>query len=149
MAAALELVRPLRHVVDDAVAGDVIHRLRLFHVASGLADDDAKLDFPVDLLGARRHLDVVVRTDDRAGRLEEQDRLRRNGHARLRGVVRIVEADADHLADGVDARPEAGAALDERQTVDVDGRQPGQAGLREHSAIDVFHVRGKIACQTS
>ncbi len=74
-----------------------------------LADDDAQLDFPVGLQRVLGQIDIVVGADDGAGRLHEQDRLGRDRRAGLGGVVGIVEADADELADLADARADARA----------------------------------------
>ena len=91
---------------DDAIAGDVIQRVGLADILRRLADDDAELDFPVGLLRAARDADIVVRADDGRGRLHEDDRLGRHGGAGLGGVVGIVEADADELADAGDTGAE-------------------------------------------
>src|SRR5690606_29841766 len=107
LAAHFQLEGALRHVVHDAVAGDVIERLGLRHVAGRPADDDAELDLPVGLLGAARDDDVVVGPRDGRRRLHEDDRLGRHGHARLGRVVRVVQTDADELADPADARADA------------------------------------------
>ena len=48
--------------MDDAEAGDVLHRVLLRDVLRGLADDHSELDFPVGLLRPARNLDVVVGT---------------------------------------------------------------------------------------
>src|SRR5439155_7976570 len=45
--AALHLVLPLRHVVDDAIARDMLERILLVDVACSLADDHAEFDLPV------------------------------------------------------------------------------------------------------
>src|SRR5690606_25875616 len=55
-----------------------------------------QLHLPVDLLRAPRDQDVVIRSDDRAGMFEEQDRFGRWRGARLGGVGRIVLPDAQH-----------------------------------------------------
>src|SRR5699024_108430 len=60
------------------------------------ADHHAQLDLPVDLLRARRDLDVVVGADDGVGVLVEQDRHRGRFRPGLRGVRGIVLADAQH-----------------------------------------------------
>src|SRR6185369_10867929 len=114
-AAALELVLALGDVVDDAVAGDELQRVGLVDVARLLADDDAELDLPVALERALRQHDGVVRADDRAGRLHEDDRLLRDRGAGLGGVVRVVEADADELAHAAPGRRDAAGARDRGQ----------------------------------
>ena len=53
LAAALDLEVALGDVVDDAIAGDVVHRVGFGDVAGLLADDDAEFDFPVGLDRAR------------------------------------------------------------------------------------------------
>ena len=71
------------------------------------ADDHAELDLPVGLLGAARDHDVVVGADDRVVAFEKTMGSSAPG-AGLRGVIGVVQADADELADPADARPEAG-----------------------------------------
>jgi hypothetical protein len=65
-AGTLDLEFALGHIVAHAIAGDVIHRGVLRHIARGLADDDAEFDFPVQLLRAARQLHVIIRTAQRA-----------------------------------------------------------------------------------
>ena len=52
---------------------------------------------------------------ERARRLDEHDRLLRDRQVRFRGVVGVVEADRDELADPRDRHAEARRAVDERQ----------------------------------
>src|SRR5208282_1054370 len=99
LAAALELENTLGDVVGEAIAGDRLHRLVLGEIARTAADDDAELAFVVELGRALRHHGVVVRPANAARRLVEDDRLLRQWHAGLGGVVGIIEADGDEIAD--------------------------------------------------
>jgi hypothetical protein len=107
LAEALELVLALGEVVDDAKTRDVLERALWAHVLRRAADHEAELDFPVALARATRDHDVVVGADDRARRLHEHHRLRGHLRAGFRGVVGVVEADADELARSGDTRAEA------------------------------------------
>ena len=76
----------------------------------------------------RGMIDVVVRADDRAGRLHEDDRLGRHRGAGLGGMVGVVEADADELADAGDAGADARhRRIDQRQAVGIEPAQLGRA----------------------
>ena len=86
------------HVVDDRIAEDVVEGPLPGDVARRAPDDDAELDLPVELLAAPRPEDRLARVEDRVAPLREHGRLRRHRHARLLGVVPVVEADADDLA---------------------------------------------------
>ena len=121
LAAALGLEVALAEVVDDAIAGDMVEGVLLVDVAGFLADDDAELDFPVGLEGVLGQDDIVVGADDGAGRLHEQDRLVRDRGAGFGGVVGVVEADADELADIADAGADARAAVEHRQVAEIGG----------------------------
>ena len=69
IAAALLLELALGDVVADAIARDVVERLRLGDVAGLLADDDAELDLPVH--GVTGTLDVAERVVERGRELGE------------------------------------------------------------------------------
>jgi len=114
LSAALQLVGAFGDVVDDAKAGDMVQRIGFGDITRGLADDDAEFDLPVDLLRARRDLDVVVRTDDRTRGLQKEHRLGRYRHVRLSGMVQVVQANAHHLPDTTNAGPEAMTTMDDR-----------------------------------
>ena len=112
---ALDLKNALRDVVGEAIAGDHVERIVFGQIARALADDDAELDFPVELGGIFRHHGVVVRAADARRRLVEDDRLLRDLHAGLGGVVGIIEPDGDEIADAADAGADARLALHQRQ----------------------------------
>ncbi len=97
--AALLLVEPLRHVVDQHIAREMIQRLGAVDIAAGLADDDAQLDFPVAMRRALGQHHVVVRAGQARQRLHEHHWLGRDRQVRFDRVVTIVEADRDDLAD--------------------------------------------------
>jgi hypothetical protein len=145
-AAALGLEVPLRDVVADAVAGDVVQRV-LFggDVASAGADHEGDLDLVVELRRALRDHHVVVGTDDAVGELVEQDRLGRDRRVGLLGVIDVVKADGDEVAHGADRRPEPHALRRQRQRVRVDGAQLVEAGRPEHVAGDVLDVGRQVA----
>src|SRR5271163_2498551 len=95
LAAALELVSTLGHIVDYTVAGDVIESPFDRHILSRFADDDAKFHFPIGFLRAQWNLHIVIRSDDGAGRLHEQDRLGGNRHVGLGGMILVVQPHTD------------------------------------------------------
>ena len=86
-ARALDLEGAFGNVVGEAIAGDGVHRLVLGEIARAAADDDAKLDFVIELGRLLRHHRVVVRAADGGRRLVEDDRLLRHRHAGFGGVV--------------------------------------------------------------
>src|SRR5262249_24646098 len=114
-AAALDLKTALGDIVGEAIAGDGLHRLVLGEIACAAADHDAELDLVIELGRALRDHRVIVRPADRARRLVEDDRLLRDRHAGFSGVIGIVEADGDEIADAADAWPEPRRAANERQ----------------------------------
>src|SRR5204862_6940846 len=62
-----------------------------------LADDDGQLAFVIDALRLRRADDRAVWRQDRAGRLQEDDRLGRRVVAQLLRMIRVVAPDRDDL----------------------------------------------------
>jgi hypothetical protein len=141
----LHLEGALRHVVGDAIAGDRVHRLVLGEIARALADDDAELAFVIELAAALRHHGVVVRPADAARRLVEHHRLVRHRHARLGGVVGIVEPDGDEIAHGADAGAEPRLAGDHFQPLDIRFADLGEAAGFQHLAVDVFDDARQVA----
>ena len=111
VAAALELKLALGHVVGEAVAGDVVHRVVFRRytrrcLPMTMPSSTSQSVFCESL----RNDDVVVRTDDAVRRLVEQDRLGRDWHVRFGGVIGVVEADRDEIAGLADAGADARAA---------------------------------------
>ena len=105
--------------------------------------DDAD-GLPVGRRGPARDLDVVVGAADRAGGLGEDHRLRRHLEPAFGGMVGIVQADADELADLADAGTVA-VHLDLGQ-----GRQVQRGNLckrlvTQEIARNVRHMGGKVA----
>ena len=134
--------------MGDGVARHRLERRRLvLEVARLPADDDAELDLPVGLLAGAGDVDVVVRPDDRVGRLEEHHRLRRHVLARLPRVVDVVQADADHLRRAGDARPHPlGVQVDNGQAacrLDL-ACQPSRSVSREEGAVVVVDQRRDV-----
>src|SRR5205085_4945056 len=116
---------------DDAVARDVAERGFLVDIARRGADHDAELDLPVELGRVARLDDVVARAVDAGRRLHEDDRLRGNRQAGFLGVVGVVEADGDELADADIGHAEARRAVHERQRLGLEARQHLQAARRD------------------
>src|SRR6516162_9537297 len=112
---ALDLEHALRHVVRQAIAGDDIQCLVFGQVAGALANDDGELDLPVELARLLWNDRVVVGPADAGRHLVEDDRLFRSRRAGLRGVVGIVEADGDEIADAAHAGAQPHLAANERQ----------------------------------
>src|SRR6185312_5284136 len=71
LAAALLLEVALGDVVADAIAGDMVERIGLRNVLRLAADDGSDLDLPVELGGAARLLDGIVRARQRGVGLDE------------------------------------------------------------------------------
>ncbi|RMS89983.1 hypothetical protein ALP57_200100 [Pseudomonas coronafaciens pv. oryzae] len=144
-AAALELPFALGHIIDHAVASDVLHCIGFVDVTPALAYHDAHFHFPVGLERATRDLDVIVRAADGAGPFIEDDRLFRDFHIGFGGVVGVVQADADELADLPDAGADTRLTRHQRQACRVKCRKASQAGWAQRIACDIFDVRGEIA----
>src|SRR2546423_2095764 len=98
LAPTLELEGALRVIVVQHVPGDVAQGGVAVDIPGAATDDDRQLHLPIDFGGALRDHHVVIRPADRAGRLEEDDRLFGNFLTGLARVIPIVETDADDLA---------------------------------------------------
>ena len=125
-----------RDVVDDDVAGDVVHRLVLRDAAGGLADDDAQLDLEVERMAALGPDDRLAVADDRVRELREQQRPIGDVPAGALGDVRpIVEPDADDLSRSFDRRSghfdQLGAADGLGLAADDAGAAAGDAGAAD------------------
>src|SRR4029077_18822372 len=131
LAGALDLEHALGDVVGEAIAGHHIERLVLAQVAGARADDDAELDFPVELCRIPRDDGVVVRAAQARRRLVEDDRLLRDRHAGLGGVVGIIQPDGDEIADFADARPDPRLTFHQRQFFRIELFQLGEAAGRQ------------------
>ncbi|MET3827332.1 hypothetical protein ABIC16_003025 [Sphingomonas sp. PvP055] len=69
----------------------------------------------------------------------------RDGHAAFGGVVGIVQADAQELADLADARAEARVAFDRRERLGVELRQIGEDRGRKRGADHVGDLPRQVA----
>jgi hypothetical protein len=101
---------------------------------------DSLTYFVGGLLPLARDLDIVVGAADGAGGLHEDHGLGRHLHPALGCVVRVVEADADHLADLADAGTQARAAVDQRQAVQAEAGQLLQAAGAQALACDILDM---------
>jgi len=137
LARALDLELALRHVVDHAIARDMVERFGFVDVFAGRTDHHAELDFPIGLDRTTRNNHGVVGAAYRTRGFEEQHRLRRYGQARFCRMVGIVEADADEFADPRHTCAQARIARHERQAGGVDFGKPGKAGRRQGFASNV------------
>src|SRR5215203_5760442 len=135
LAAPLDLEGALRDVVDDTVPGDMGQGIGLADVLRGPADDDAEFDLPVGLLGAAGDLDVVIRPADCARGLHEEHRLARYWQPRLGSVVRVVQADADELADRSDAWADARRVINTWQRGCVHAAEPVEIVRQKRSPL--------------
>src|SRR5207302_7927349 len=103
----------------------------------GAANDCAELDFPVEL-GRVPGLDhVVARPADTGGRLHEHDRLQRHRQPGFLGVVGIVQADGDELADADIGHAVSRHADHERHRLGLEPRQRAQLARRDLVGADV------------
>jgi hypothetical protein len=137
LADPIELKDALGDVIGETVAGDRLHRLVLGEIAGAAADDDAQLDLIVELGRALGDHGVVVRAADGARRLVEDQRLLGKRHAGFSGMVGVVEADGQEIADLADAGADARGAAHERQFVGLELAQLGEALGRERLAGNV------------
>nr|GEU28106.1 putative aminotransferase [Tanacetum cinerariifolium] len=143
--AAFELVRPLRHVVDHAVAGHVLERIVFRDVLRAGADDDPELHFPIGLPGPLGQHDRIVGARQRGDRLQEHDRLLGQRHLGFGRVVGVIEADADEFADMLDRHAEARRAAYQRQRGGIDFFQLAQRPGGQLRRIDVVDHGGQGA----
>ncbi|MGF6874468.1 hypothetical protein OKW35_003940 [Paraburkholderia sp. MM5477-R1] len=64
---------------------------------------------------------------------------------RFRRVIRIVQADADELADLADARSNARITFDDRERCRIERAQFRETFIAEPSAVDIAHHLRQIA----
>ena len=102
----LEIARA--HVVEDGVAEDVFAPVRFRNVAAALADDHRELGFVIRLGGVLRAARSAARPDDRGGKFREYRRHFGNRHLRFRGMIAVIQADADDLRRPRDRRAQPG-----------------------------------------
>src|SRR5580700_2312075 len=145
LAGALDLEHALGDVVGEAIAGDDVERLFLAQVAGARADDNAELDFPVEFCRVPRDDGVVARAAQARRRLVEDDRLFRDRHAGLGGMVGIIEPDGDEIAGPGDARPDPRLAFHQWQFFRIELFQLGKAAGREHVGGNVGNDFRQIA----
>ena len=141
---AFQLGGPLRNVVDEHVSEYMIQGLVDGDVLRPCADDHPQLHLPVGLLRPCGQHHIVIRPADATDVLGENDRLGRLLHADFRGMVGIVQADADELLRIGDRRRDAWRALDGRQGSRVELRHRLQQAGFQHSRRDVAHVVGNV-----
>ncbi|MCY1222402.1 hypothetical protein D9M72_344920 [compost metagenome] len=122
----------------------MVQRLFARDIARDGADHHTELDLPVGLRRAERQHHVVVRAVQRAVGLQEHDRLGRQRHAGLGGVIGIVQANRHDLADTRPGHAEA-RALDHRQRRHVHLRQPRQRRGRQLARADLAHHGAQVA----
>ena len=116
---ALQLGDPLRQVLADRQAGDVIPGLLALQPVRRAPDHHDELDLPVDV--ALGQLDHGILSHDRRRELRERHRQRVRRVARLGGVLGVVQADREHLS-----RARHGSA----ELLDVEGDGCRGCGIR-------------------
>jgi hypothetical protein len=105
----LELVVARGQVVQEHVAGNVIHRVALGHVLAAVLDDERDLGLVVHALAPARQADGRRGWGQRVAELGEEGRRLGWLGALLLGVRAVVEADAEELARARDGRQELDA----------------------------------------
>ena len=129
LTAAFELEASLGDIVDNAISGDMPHGRCLIHILGPASDNDAQFNLPIGPDGVARNFDRVVWTVDSRGGFHEYDRLIRNRHAGLGGMIGVVETNANKLAHTADRRTKTGTCVYAGQALNVDRLQ----GLLEQS----------------
>ncbi len=86
-----------RDIIDARVPKDVLEGMVDGDVATSGSDHDTKFRFVVDVRAGAWQFDDVVRSDDRRGRLEEEQRFGRHVVAKFSRVRAIVSPDAHDL----------------------------------------------------
>src|SRR5579863_1676825 len=145
LAPVLELKGSLGNIVDDYIAGYVSQRLVTRHRARHISDDHPELDLPVGLLRASRNHDVIIRSDDGRSCLHEEHRLLREAHAGFGGMIGVVEADADHLADTADGGCDSWRAGDDGQGGGVDTLELLQRLIRQSFVREIVDEAGEVS----
>ncbi len=143
LAALFELIGALGHVVDQAIPGHVFERIGLAHKARLAPDDHAEFDFPIELVRAGRAQHRIVRAADAGRPLVEHNGRGRDGHARLVGMVAVVQADGDELADADEGHAQPRLAAHQRQTFSVDAAQRLRSA--EHAGVDLVDDAAEAA----
>ena len=90
----------------EGVAGYEPQGAFLRHIQSLLPDNDRQLHFPIYFGTVPGNHQGIVRSNQRCGGLEENDRLFRQLHLALCGMVAKVQTDAHDLARPTDWRPQ-------------------------------------------
>src|SRR5271156_4484268 len=124
LASSLKLKSALGEIVDHAVSSHIGKRVFLGKILRLLSNHHAEFNLPVGFGRAARDDHVIVGAADSRGGLHKQDGLRRDCHARLSGVIGVVQADADKLSYIADTRAEAGCSGDKRKTGWIESTQP-------------------------
>jgi hypothetical protein len=114
---ALGLEFALRHVVDDAIAGDMLQRVGLVDILGACAADHDRRVRPPNRSCASP---CGIMTSSFGPTIELVAFMNRIGSgggfiAGLGGMVGIIEADRDDFGITADAGPEPGPPVDERQ----------------------------------
>jgi hypothetical protein len=130
--------------ITQAVARDVLQGAILGDVDAALADDHGQLDLPVHVAAVGQHADRIVGSGEAAGRLEEGDRALGRLGAGLGGMVAVVQADADDLADPVERHAQAGRPLDMAEAAGVERLQTLDFAGRHGRGIDAADVAGQV-----
>jgi hypothetical protein len=133
----IELKRPLRKVVDDAISGDMAERAIFTDVLRASTDYDPKFALPIALRGACWDLDIIVGTGRRGCRLQEDDWLRRDRHARFGGVVRIVQPYADDFSNRSYTGTQPRLATYQREFLYRERLQASDPGRRQNIPANV------------
>ncbi len=114
---SFDLVREsLGDVVRDAAAGQIGECSLDRKVASGGADHQGELDLEALFVRAPWRDRPIRGPSEGGGRLEEQDRLDRQGRLDLRRVIGAIEPDADDRAGSRHRHTEPDRPVDLRQT---------------------------------
>ena len=132
-----------RDVVANRVTADVVAGILRRDVLSSPADDDHQLGLVIHLL-AHPGQDDPVKVADQGGRiLAEEDRLRRDRHAALGGVIAVVQSDTDDLARVGHGSKKPGLRRLVAESAAVEER-PRLALLVRRQAQEFPHARGHL-----
>ena len=96
------------------------HRIGFVDIFPALADNEAKFDLPVGLLGITRDDHVIIRALDGAVGFHEQDWFRGHFTAGFGGVIGIVQSNAHEFPNISDTRADARRPIDLGQGGGVD-----------------------------
>ena len=131
----------------------MVHRVCLVDIGARFADDDTQFNLPICFGRSARNLNVIIRANYRRRPFVENNRLLRNWHAGLCGVVGVIQADADEFSDIANTRAKAQIilrrAFNQRQRFRIQRTQGFQASGSQSIACNIGNDTRQITYTAS